>query len=189
MSHLIRSEIDGEPLSEVQLLNYCELIVEAGNRDDPQCHQWRTSGVRRSPSRVGTAEGTTDLLPSAVEEILRWVSPIIHFVRTATEDCELEGIPISSGRRWPCSTLLLTATRRSSGSVTFRVDRRPNPHMAFGMGEHFCMGAHLARLELETVFRHLLTRLEWFELDGPPDRLNSAVNGGIKHLPLHCQLL
>jgi len=61
--------------------------------------------------------------------------------------------------------------------------------MAFGMGEHFCMGAHLARLELETVFRHLLTRLEWFELDGPADRLNSAVNGGIKHLRLHCRLL
>jgi cytochrome P450 len=70
----------------------------------------------------------------------------------------------------------------------FRVDRHPNPHLAFGIGEHFCMGAHLARLEMETVFRHLITRLESFEVSGPVERLNSAVNGGIKHLPLRCRL-
>ena len=70
----------------------------------------------------------------------------------------------------------------------FRVDRQPNRHLAFGSGPHFCMGAHLARVELETLFRHLLTRLEWFELTAPPERLNSAVNGGIKHLKLRCRL-
>ena len=70
----------------------------------------------------------------------------------------------------------------------FRVDRHPNPHLAFGIGEHFCMGAHLARLEMEMVFRHLLTRLESFEVAGPVERLNSAVNGGIKHLPLRYRL-
>ena len=66
----------------------------------------------------------------------------------------------------------------------FRVDRRPNPHLAFGFGEHFCMGAHLARVELETIFRHLLTRLESFEVTGPVERLTSIINGSIKHLPL-----
>jgi cytochrome P450 len=71
---------------------------------------------------------------------------------------------------------------------SFRVDRTPNPHLAFGFGEHFCMGAHIARVELETVFRHLLDRLEWFELVGPVERLNSNVNGGIKHLPVRCRL-
>jgi len=69
----------------------------------------------------------------------------------------------------------------------FRVDRAPNPHLAFGIGEHFCMGAHLARLEMETVFRHLFARLVAFEVSGPVERLNSAVNGGIKHLPLRCR--
>ena len=70
----------------------------------------------------------------------------------------------------------------------FRIDRRPNPHLAFGVGDHFCMGAHLARFELETVFRHLCARLEWFELAGPVERLSSAVNGGLKRLPLRYRL-
>jgi cytochrome P450 len=68
------------------------------------------------------------------------------------------------------------------------VGRTPNDHLAFGIGEHFCMGAHVARFELETVFRHLLARLEWFEVSGPVERLSSAVNGGLKHLPLRYRL-
>src|SRR5262249_13035725 len=70
----------------------------------------------------------------------------------------------------------------------FRVERRPNPHLAFGVGEHFCMGAHVARVEIEIIFRHLLARLEWFEPSGPVQRLRSAVNGGLKHLPLRYRL-
>jgi cytochrome P450 len=66
----------------------------------------------------------------------------------------------------------------------FRVDRRPNPHLAFGNGPHFCIGAHVARVELETIFRHLLARLESFEVVGTVERLRSIVNGSIKHLPL-----
>ena len=70
----------------------------------------------------------------------------------------------------------------------FRIDRDPNPHLAFGIGQHFCMGAHLARLEMQTVFRHLLARLDSFEVTGSVERLNSAVNGGIKRLPVRCRL-
>ena len=66
----------------------------------------------------------------------------------------------------------------------FRVDRRPNPHLAFGFGEHFCMGAHVARVELETIFRHLLARLESFEVSGTIERLSSITNGSLKHLPI-----
>ena len=71
----------------------------------------------------------------------------------------------------------------------FRIDRHPNPHLAFGIGEHFCMGAHLARLEMETVFRHLLDAARVVRgRRARSERLNSAVNGGIKHLPLRCRL-
>ncbi len=66
----------------------------------------------------------------------------------------------------------------------FQIDRRPNPHLAFGFGEHFCMGAHVARVELETIFRHLLARLDSFEVSGTVERLSSIINGSIKHLPL-----
>ena len=70
----------------------------------------------------------------------------------------------------------------------FRIDRKPNPHLAFGFGEHFCLGAHLARVEIETVYRHLLTRFESFELAGEVERLQSAVNGSLKRLPLRYRL-
>jgi cytochrome P450 len=71
---------------------------------------------------------------------------------------------------------------------TFRLDRRPNPHLAFGFGEHFCMGAHLARVELDVMFRHLLARFDSFELSGPVERLRSTINGSIKHLPLRYRM-
>jgi cytochrome P450 len=70
----------------------------------------------------------------------------------------------------------------------FRVDRRPNPHLAFGFGEHFCMGAHVARIEIEVVFRQLLERLEEFEVAGPVERLSSITNGSIKRLPLQYRM-
>ena len=125
-----------------------------------------------------------------MEEILRWVSPIIHFTRTATEDCECGATTIRAGDK----VALFYASANRDEEVfdepfEFRVDRQPNHHLAFGSGPHFCMGANLARVELETLFRHLLARLEWFELAAPPERLNSAVNGGIKHLPLRCRLV
>ena len=130
-----------------------------------------------------------ELLPDAVEEILRWVTPISHFTRTATEDCELRHAPIRAGDQL---ALYFASANRDEDvfedPFAFRIDRRPNPHLAFGFGEHFCMGAHLGRVELETIFRHLLTRLRSFELAGPVERLNSAVNGSIKHLPLRYHL-
>ena len=189
VSHLISAEIDGSPLTEKQLLNYCELIVEAGNETTRNAISGGLLAFSEHRGEWQRLAEHPELLPSASEEILRWVSPIIHFVRTATEDCELNGIRINSGEK----VALFYASANRDEEVfddpfEFRVDRRPNPHVAFGFGEHFCMGAHLARVELEIIFRHLLTRFEWFELTGPAERLNSAVNGGIKHLPLRCRL-
>ncbi len=190
VSQLIASEIDGRPLSEEELLNYCELIVEAGNETTRNAI---SGGLLAFSEHRGEWERLRDhpeLLPSTVEEILRWVSPIIHFTRTATEDTEVRGTTIGAGER----VALFYASANRDEDVfddpfEFRVDRQPNHHLAFGSGPHFCMGAHLARVELEAVFRHLLARLEWFELAAPPERLNSAVNGGIKHLPLRCGLV
>ncbi|HWW52563.1 MAG TPA: cytochrome P450, partial [Acidimicrobiales bacterium] len=120
-----------------------------------------------------------------VEEILRWVSPISHFTRTATEDCQVRGTTIRAGEQ--LALYFASANRDEEvfdDPFTFRVDRRPNPHLAFGFGEHFCMGAPVARVELETIFRHLLTRLESFEVSGRVERLASTTNGSIKHLPI-----
>jgi cholest-4-en-3-one 26-monooxygenase len=190
VSHLLSATIDGEPLTELQLLMYCELIVEAGNETTRNAISGGLLAFSEHRAEWEKLRDQPELLPDAVEEMLRWVSPIIHFTRTATEDAEVRGVKIREGDH--VALFFASANRDEEvfdDPFAFRIDRRPNPHLAFGSGQHFCMGAHLARLEMETVFRHLLTRLEWFEVTGPAERLNSAVNGGIKHLPLGCRLV
>ena len=189
VSELIRARIDGAPLTEEQLLSYCELMVEAGNETTRNAISGGLLALSEHRSEWEKLRGRPELLPDAVEEILRWVSPITHFARTAMEDYELRGARIRAGEQ----VALFWASGNRDEEVfvdpfALRVDRRPNPHLAFGFGEHFCMGAHVARLELETIFRHLLARLEWFEVSGPVERLTSAVNGAIKHLPLRYRL-
>jgi cholest-4-en-3-one 26-monooxygenase len=189
VSELIAAEIDGEPLTELQLLSYCELMVEAGNETTRNAISGGLLALDRHRDQWERLRADPDLLPGAVEEMLRYVTPIIHFTRTATEDAEVHGVRIHEGDK----VALFFASGNRDDDVfddpfAFRIDRDPNPHLAFGIGEHFCMGAHLARLEMQTVFRHLLARLESFEVAGPVERLNSAVNGGIKHLPVRCRL-
>jgi cytochrome P450 len=189
VSELIAAEIDGEPLTELQLLSYCELIVEAGNETTRNAISGGLLALDRHRDQWERLRADPALLPGAVEEMLRYVTPIIHFTRTATEDAEVHGVHIHEGDK--LALFFASANRDDTvfdDPFAFRIDRDPNPHLAFGIGEHFCMGAHLARLEMQTVFRHLLARLDAFEVAGPVERLNSAVNGGIKHLPVRCRL-
>ena len=189
VSHLLASEVDGQPLTELQLLMYCELIVEAGNETTRNAISGGLLAFSEHRGEWEKLRSRPELMDDAVEEMLRWVSPIIHFTRMATEDAEVHGVEIAEGDR---VALFFASANRDEDvyedPFEFRIDRHPNPQLAFGVGQHFCMGAHLARLEMETVFRHLMARLESFEIAGPVDRLNSAVNGGIKHLPLRCRL-
>jgi len=135
--------------------------------------------LRRDPS----------LLPSAVEEILRWTSPVVHFARTATEDVELCGQKIRAG---DALALFFASANRDEAvhadPFAFRIDRRPNHHLSFGVGEHVCLGAHVARLELRVIVAHLLRRLAHAELAGPVERLRSATVGGVKRMPIRYRL-
>jgi len=189
ISELLNAEIDGARLTEEQMLWYCELMVEAGNETTRNAISRGLLAFCEHRGEWERLRAQPELLPDAVEEVLRWVSPITHFVRTATEDYEIRGHRISAGDQ----VMLFWASANRDEEVfaqpfEFRVDRHPNPHLAFGVGEHFCMGAHVARLEIETIFHHLLTRLKSFEVCGPVERLSSAVNGGLKRLPLRYQL-
>ena len=189
VSELIRGTVDGRPLTGKQLLAYCELLVEAGNETTRNAISGGLLAFCEHPGEWEKLRGRPELVPDAAEEILRWVSPISHFTRVATEDCEVRGVTIRAGEQ--LALYYASANRDEEvfeDPFAFRVDRRPNPHLAFGFGEHFCMGAHLARVELETIFRHLLARLQWFELSGPVERLSSAVNGSIKRLPLRYRM-
>jgi cytochrome P450 len=124
-------------------------------------------------------------MPVAVEEMIRWVSPVMHMARWATRDAEIAGQAIKQGER---VVMWYPSVNRDEsvfpdGDV-FNITRTPNEHLAFGIGEHFCLGAGFARLELRVMFEELLTRFPDIQLDGPPERLRSNFIGGIKHLPV-----
>ena len=190
VSELLTGEVNGAPLNDDQLLSYCELLVEAGNETTRNAISGGLLAFCEHPAEWEKLRANPDLLTSAADEILRWASPISHFTRVATEDCEVRGVPIAAGDQ--LALYFASANRDEEvfdDPFAFRVERSPNPHLAFGFGEHFCIGAHLARVEIETLFRHLLSRLESFELAGPVERLKSAVNGSIKQLPLRYRLV
>lgn len=188
VSALIAGEIDGRPLDDEQLLGYCELLVEAGNETTRNAISGGLLAFAEHPAEWDRLRADPSLVDLAADEILRWVSPISHFARTALRDCQVSGATIAAGDQL---AIYFASANRDEGVFAdpfdFRIDRRPNPHLAFGFGEHVCMGAHMARLELQAVFRHLLTRLEAFEVVGTVERLRSTVNGSIKRLPLRAQ--
>jgi cytochrome P450 len=189
VSELIHGEIDGEPLTHEQLLAYCEVLIEAGNETTRNALSGGLIALGEHGDEFQKLRAHPELLPEAVEEMLRWVSPISYFTRTATQDSEVRGQTIAAGEQ--VALYYASANRDEevfADPFAFRVDRRPNPHLAFGFGEHFCMGAHLARVELETMLRHLLARLESFEMTGPVERLGSTVNGSIKRLPIRYRM-
>jgi cytochrome P450 len=185
VSDLIRGQVNGEPLSDPQLNAYCELFIEAGNETTRNAISGGVLAFCEHPYEWQRLRAKPALLPTAVDEVLRWVSPIAYFSRVTTEDAEVSGVRIPAGEQ----VALYYASANRDEDVfdepfSFRVDRSPNPHLAFGFGEHFCVGAHLARIEIERIFAHLLRRVDAFEAAGPVDHLKSTQNGGIKRLPV-----
>ncbi len=189
VSVLLAAEADGAPLAHDQLLAYCELLVEAGNETTRNGISGGLLAFADHPAEWEKLRSRPELLADAVEEVLRWSSPISHFKRVATEDAEVRGVTIPAGEQ---VALYFASANRDEDvfdePFAFRVDRHPNPHLAFGFGQHFCMGAHLARLEIETVYRLLLERFESFEVSGPVVRLDAIINVSIKHLPIRYRL-
>jgi cytochrome P450 len=183
VSVLIAATIDGKPLTTDSLLDYCELLVEAGNETTRNAISGAVLAFGEHPEEWERLRTHVELVPNAVDEILRWVSPITHFARTASEDSELHGMTIRAGDQL---ALYFASANRDEDvfddPFTFRIDRRPNPHLAFGVGEHFCVGAHLARVELDVILGLFLERVGRFEPTGPAERLRSTINGSIKHL-------
>ncbi len=189
VTKLMQSEVNGVPLTQRQLVTYCELLVEAGNQTTRDAIAGGMQAFCEFPDQWAKLVAHPDLLPDAVEEILRWVTPISYFSRTATQDTELHGQQIRCGDK----VALYWASANRDEDVfedpfEFRIDRRPNQPVVFGFGPHLCMGAHVARAELLAMFGLLIARLEWFEQSGPMERLNSSINGAIKHLPVRYRL-
>jgi cytochrome P450 len=189
VSLLVQSDIEGVPLTQLQLVSYCELLLEAGNETTRDAIAGAMHAFCEYPGQWEKLRDQRELLADGVEEILRWVTPINYFKRTATENYELRGQKIKAGDR----VLLFWASGNRDEEVfddpfDFRIARRPNQHLVFGFGPHLCMGAYLARAEIESMFAILPTRMQWFEQAGPVERLSSSINGAIKRLPIRYRL-
>jgi cytochrome P450 len=185
-SALVHAEVDGERLTDQELGSFFILLVVAGNETTRNAISHGLKALTDNPDeRKLWVEDFEGVAPTAVEEIVRWASPVIWMRRTATRDATLRGERIAAG-----SKLLLfynSANRDADvfdDPFGFDVARDPNPHVGFGgPGPHFCLGAHLARREITVMFRELLRRLPDIESSGPPEMLRSSFINGIKHLP------
>jgi len=182
-------EYEGKPLEPMDVLAWCLIIVIAGNETTRNGTSGGMLAFVENPEQIRKLQQDPSLLSSAVEEVVRWSSPIIHFARTASRDYELRGKTI---RKDESVALFYPSANRDEAiwqdPFTFRIDRGRNPHLGFGIGEHFCVGSHLARLELAVAYKHLLPRIEEIELAGPVERLHSSLVGGVKKLPIRYKL-
>jgi cytochrome P450 len=186
---LATGEVDGQEIPPFELLSYLFLLVVAGNETTRNATTGGLLALLQHPGELEKLRKNPGLVDSAVEEIVRWTSPVIQFCRTPNQDVEVRGQKIRAGQ---AMTLFYPSANRDEDvfedPFCFRIDRDPNPHVAFGIGEHVCLGANLARLELRSAFRTLIPRLEHIELAGPPERLRSSFVGGIKRMPIRFQL-
>ena len=186
MSTLVQAELNGEPLSAADLIGYGFLLIIAGNETTRNATSGGMLTLLEHPDQLQRLRENPQLLNSAVEEILRWTSPVTHMARRAMCDTEVGGQPIEQGQ---IVAMWYPSANRDEDVFdqpdVFDIARDPNDHLAFGgFGEHYCLGANLARLELRAIFRQILARMDAIELDGDVERLRSGIVGGIKHLPI-----
>lgn len=189
VSVIVHGTVNGEPLPIVELLSYYLLLVVAGNETTRNAMTGGMLAFLDHPGEWEKLRADAALLDPAVEEICRWTTPVIQFCRTATEDYALRGQTIRAGQQ---VCLFYPSANRDEevfdDPFAFRIDRDPNPHIAFGLGEHVCLGAHLARLELRHAFGALRERCDHYELAGPVERVRSSFVGGIKHAPMRWRI-
>jgi cholest-4-en-3-one 26-monooxygenase len=183
------AKVNGEPLPALELLSYLFLLVVAGNETTRNATSGGLLAFIENPEQFRRLKSDPTLIKSAVEEIVRWTSPVIQFARTAVNDTVVRGQKIRAGE----SVCLFYPSASRDEDVfaepfKFDVGRNPNPHLSFGIGEHFCLGANLARLELAVIFAELAKRLDHAELAGPVERLRSSFVGGVKHMPIRYKL-
>jgi cholest-4-en-3-one 26-monooxygenase len=179
---VVHGEIDGRPLTDQQLNGYLFLLVAAGNETTRNATSRGITALLERPDQLQRLLADPGLLDPAVEEILRWTSPVIQFARTATQDVELQGRHVRAG---DTVGLFYPSGNRDDAvfddPYVFDVGRQPNHHLAFGHGVHFCLGANLARWELRAMLRAVLPVLPRLVLEGEPDRLGHLHLGALRH--------
>jgi cytochrome P450 len=186
MSVLATAEVDGAKLSDEDLLNFAFLLLVAGNETTRNLIALGTLALIDHPDQCRQLVEDPSLIPGAVEEMLRWTTPVTHMARAATTDVEIRGQVIRGG---DTVVMLYGSANRDEeifgpDAEDFKITRHPNPHIAFGCGEHSCIGAQLARLEARVFFEVLLGRYPDLELVGGVDRMRATMVPGVKRMPV-----
>ena len=184
-SVIANAEVNGSPIGELEAASYYIIIATAGHDTTTATTAGGLLALLKHPGELARLRADRSLLATAIDEMLRWVTPVKHFFRTAAEGAELGGRRIRAGD----SLMLCYPSANRDEDVfedpfAFRVDRAPNRHLAFGYGPHLCLGEHLAKLEIRTFYETLLDRVAEIELAGEAASVASTFVGGLKRLPV-----
>jgi cytochrome P450 len=186
-SVVANAKVNGEAMPDYERFSYYTMLATGGHDTIAFALSGGMHALIEHPEQLARLRAEPSLIDTAIEEMLRWTTPGRHIVRNATEDVELGGQTIRAGE---AVALFFNSANRDetvfADADQFRIDRRPNPHLAFGIGRHHCIGAHMARLEIRALLKALLPRLESVELAAPPNRACSTMVSGISSLTIRC---
>jgi len=190
-STIANAKINGEYINPIEAIGYYLIIATAGHDTTSSTTAGGLLALMENPGEFAklTANPSSDMIQNAIEEMLRYVSPVKHFFRTPTEDYVLRGQKIKAGE----SMMMCYASANRDEDAfqnpgAFIIDRAPNRHIAFGHGVHICLGMHLARMEMRIFYKELLSRLEHIELAGEPAWVESSLVSGLKRLPVRYRM-
>lgn len=189
VSVVANATIDGEPLTMMQTISYYVIAATAGHDTTASAMAGGLHALIEHPDQLARMQADPSLVATAADEMIRWVTPVKHFMRTATADHELRGRTIRAGE----SVLLSYPSANRDEEVfddpfRFDIGRSPNKHLSFGFGVHYCLGAMLARMELKALYTELVPRLRSVELAGDPKLMKTIFVGGLKSLPIRYEV-
>ena len=182
---LVNARINSEPMGQNELFGWAIILMTAGHETTQSSFGLGVHALLQHPDQLAKLKANPELLPRAIEELLRYISPAIHFIRTPNRDIEIRGKKIRAGEH-----LVMFYPSANRDPEAFEnpdrldIERAPKRHLAFGTGPHICLGMHLARLELKVMFEQFLRRVEKVEIAGEPERVYGIPTGGYKHLPV-----
>ena len=188
-SVIANGKINGEHLGHLEAMSYYIIIASAGHDTTSSSTAGGVLALIENPDELRKLRDNHSLITSAVEETIRWVTPVKSFFRTATEDCNFKGHEIKKDD----SLLLIYPSGNRDEEVfdnpfDFKVDRNPNKHLAFGHGAHLCIGKYLAKMEMEIFYEELFSKIKSIELNGDPEWVKASFVSGLKSLPIRYTL-
>lgn len=189
LTDLLNARFEGAPIQDRELYSWCYILTTAGHETTQSTYSVGLHALLNNPDQFAKLKENLALAPRAVDEILRYTSPAVHFCRTPNRDVELHGRKVGAGQ-----PMIMFYPSGNHDSRAFErpdemdIERFPNRHLAFGVGPHQCLGMHLARLELRVMFEHFMRRVESIELAGEPERVHTCVVGGYRHFPVRLKV-